>query len=107
MSTLENATTDVVMNISTSAQMAFVMPKGFDPKNTHSNSHPNTIEFLPYLDGHYIAAAAALTGLFLKVMELWPKTILDKMNATSVSKSNEHHLSLLMEKSFENNSFDV
>ena len=50
--------------------MAFVMPKGFDPKNTHSNSHPNTIEFLPYLDGHYIAAAAALTGLFLKVMEL-------------------------------------
>ena len=70
MSTLENATTDVVMNISTSAQMAFVMPKGFDPKNTHSNSHPNTIEFLPYLDGHYIAAAAALTGLFLKVMEL-------------------------------------
>ena len=75
MSTLENATTDVVMNISTSAQMAFVMPKGFDPKDIHSNSHPNTIEFLPYLDGHYISAAAALTGLFLKVLELWPKTI--------------------------------
>ena len=44
--------------------------------NTHSKSHPNTIEFLPYLDGHYISAAAALTGLFPKVIELWP-TILE------------------------------
>merc|ERR1712029_202032 len=78
-STLENATTDVVMNVSTSAQMAFVMPKGFNPRASSeegNGSSTTTIEYLPYLDGHYIAAAAALTGgnalaAFVKMLQRW------------------------------------
>lgn len=74
MSTLENAATDVVMNISTSAQMAFVLPKGFRP-DVNAEKEP-VIEYLPYLDGHYIATAAALTGgnalaAFVKMIQRW------------------------------------
>ena len=68
MSTLEHASTDVVMNVSTSAQMAFVMPKGFNPRKSSCPpaAAATCIEYLPYLDGHYIAAAAALTGNFTR-----------------------------------------
>ena len=75
MSTLEDAEKDVVMNISTSAQMAFVMPAGFAPEKMLETGN-SVIEYLPYLDGHYIATAASLTGgnaiaAFVKMIQRW------------------------------------
>ena len=62
-----------VLNMSTSAQMAFTMPPEFVPPSCDQSS---TIEYFPYFDGRYVAVAAALTGGnvmhgFVKMLQQW------------------------------------
>ncbi|XP_013405429.1 sedoheptulokinase [Lingula anatina] len=64
---------DAVLNISTSAQVAFAMPKGFTPPPCDLKS---PIEYFPYFSDTYIAVAASLTGgnvmaAFVKMLQQW------------------------------------
>lgn len=68
IATLEN-THDAVLNISTSAQLAFVV-------NTISDLNCNTIEHLPYFSNTYLVVAASLNGgnvlaTFVKMLQQW------------------------------------
>ncbi|KAL1132231.1 hypothetical protein AAG570_010188 [Ranatra chinensis] len=63
---------DAVMNISTSAQLAFIA-SSFDPENINEHSE---VEFLPYFEGKYLAVAAALNGgnvlaTFISMLQQW------------------------------------
>ncbi|XP_063811895.1 sedoheptulokinase isoform X2 [Pseudophryne corroboree] len=52
--------TDAVLNVSTSAQLTFSMPEGFQPED-----HPSPAEavtYFPYFEGQYLAVAASLNG---------------------------------------------
>ncbi|XP_069617186.1 sedoheptulokinase [Ranitomeya imitator] len=52
--------TDAVLNISTSAQLTFSMPEGFQPED-----HPGPAEavtYYPYFQDRYLAVAASLNG---------------------------------------------
>ncbi|XP_044139673.1 sedoheptulokinase isoform X2 [Bufo gargarizans] len=52
--------TDAVLNISTSAQLTFCMPEGFQPED-----HPSPAEavtYFPYFKDRYLAVAASLNG---------------------------------------------
>ncbi|CAI9591403.1 unnamed protein product, partial [Staurois parvus] len=52
--------TDAVLNISTSAQLTFCMPEGFQPED-----HPTPAEavtYFPYMSNRYLAVAASLNG---------------------------------------------
>ncbi|GAB1597755.1 sedoheptulokinase-like isoform X1 [Argonauta hians] len=66
--------TDAVLNISTSTQLAFpISIKGFIPPPTHPE---NAIEYFPYFDHTYIATVASLTGgsvmaNFVKTLQEW------------------------------------
>ncbi|CAG7680426.1 unnamed protein product [Allacma fusca] len=52
-----------VINISTSLQIAFVMPSGFQPpKNKDKAIKTGGVEYFPYFNNTYLAVAAALTG---------------------------------------------
>ncbi|XP_075710504.1 sedoheptulokinase [Rhinoderma darwinii] len=58
-SSLTNST-DAVLNISTSAQLTFPMPEGFQPED-----HPSPTEavtYFPYFKDRYLAVAASLNG---------------------------------------------
>lgn len=71
LSTLQNED-DTVLNISTSAQMAFVAPV-FDENAVDENSK---VEFVPYFDGKYLAVAASLNGgnalaTFVSMLQQW------------------------------------
>jgi len=75
-STLEDMETDAVINCSTSAQMAFVKPDGFQPEYSKPSDPRLPIEFFPYIEGRYIAVAASLTGgnalaAFVRMIQLW------------------------------------
>jgi len=75
-STLEDMDTDAVINLSTSAQMAFVKPEGFQPVYSGSADPRLPVEFFPYIEGRYIAVAASLTGgnalaAFVRMIQLW------------------------------------
>ncbi|XP_072944814.1 sedoheptulokinase-like [Epargyreus clarus] len=68
LATLESKQ-DAVLNISTSAQLAFVVDK-------ISNLGCNTIEHLPYFDNEYLVVAASLNGgnvlaTFVKMLQQW------------------------------------
>ncbi|KAG6451399.1 hypothetical protein O3G_MSEX007114 [Manduca sexta] len=68
IATLEN-TQDAVLNISTSAQLAFVV-------NSISDFGCNTIEHLPYFNNTYLVVAASLNGgnvlaTFVKMLQQW------------------------------------
>lgn len=70
-STFSNPKTDAVLNVSTSAQMAFVKQSGFVP-----TAETDTIEYFPYFDGNYVAVAASLNGgnclaAFVKMLQEW------------------------------------
>lgn len=72
-STLIDSDTDAVLNVSTSAQMAFVKKPPF-----HPNDKPEdlTIEYFPYFGGTYVAVAASLNGgnclaAFVKMLQEW------------------------------------
>lgn len=67
LATLENPT-DAVINISTSAQLGFVVDQ--------IGEISETIEYLPYFDGKYLAVAASLNGgnslaTFVKMLQQW------------------------------------
>ncbi|XP_071550434.1 sedoheptulokinase-like isoform X2 [Panulirus ornatus] len=66
---------DAVINISTSAQLCFKMPKDFvPPEQPPSISQP--IEYFPFFDDSYLAVAASLNGgnalaAFVRTVQLW------------------------------------
>ena len=49
-STLEDIDLDAVVNVSTSAQMAFVKPEGFQPSHCQPGEPRTPIEFFPYFE---------------------------------------------------------
>ena len=49
-STLEDMDTDSVINLSTSAQIAFVKPEGFQPENSNPCDPRSPVEFFPYIE---------------------------------------------------------
>lgn len=64
---------DAVLNLSTSAQLAFIMPPLFEPIE-----HPVVmpVEYFPYFDGKYLAVAASLNGgnalaAFVRMVQQW------------------------------------
>ncbi|XP_015913667.1 sedoheptulokinase [Parasteatoda tepidariorum] len=64
---------DAVMNLSTSAQLSFLLPEDFKPPPTVSTS---SIEYFPYFKGRYLAVAASLNGgnvlaAFVKMLQQW------------------------------------
>lgn len=80
-----------ILNISTSAQLAFVMPDGFQPKSLIEQQAEGTVEqnspgdadnpechvqYYPYFGGRYVATAAAMTGgnclaAFVSMLQQW------------------------------------
>ncbi|KAG8450397.1 hypothetical protein GDO86_002886 [Hymenochirus boettgeri] len=52
--------TDAVLNISTSAQLTFSMPEGFEPED--SPIRGEAVSYFPYFYGRYLAVAASLNG---------------------------------------------
>ncbi|XP_023322512.1 sedoheptulokinase isoform X2 [Eurytemora carolleeae] len=75
-STLETPETDAVVNVSTSAQMAFVQPEGFQPKLISNENLHKPVEYFPYFEDRYIAVAASMTGgnalaAFIKMIQQW------------------------------------
>lgn len=62
-----------VLNISTSAQLAFQMLEGFEPPLLDVRS---SIEYFPYFNNRYLAVAASLTGgnvmaAFVRMLQQW------------------------------------
>ena len=49
-STLEDVDHDAVVNVSTSAQIAFVKPEGFQPSHSLPGEPRTPIEFFPYFE---------------------------------------------------------
>ncbi|XP_043465417.1 sedoheptulokinase-like [Leptopilina heterotoma] len=69
---LKDTNKEAVLNISTSAQLAYIHPT-FKPK---TNLELGKIEYFPYFDGKYIAVAASLNGgntlaTFVKSLQQW------------------------------------
>jgi sedoheptulokinase len=70
-----------ILNISTSAQLAFVMKEGFEPTTFRNDSDETDlkvghVEYFPYFQGKYLAVAAALTGgnalaAFVRMLQQW------------------------------------
>lgn len=72
LSTLESPR-DAVLNISTSAQLAFVV-EDYVPKIGATEAFP--IEYFPYFESKYLAVAASLNGgntlaAFIKMVQEW------------------------------------
>ncbi|XP_013781427.1 sedoheptulokinase-like [Limulus polyphemus] len=64
---------DAVLNISTSAQLSFIMPQGFTPS---INEPMSSVEYFPYFNGRYLAVAASLNGgnvfaAFVRMLQQW------------------------------------
>ncbi|XP_059483457.1 sedoheptulokinase-like [Neocloeon triangulifer] len=67
---------DAVINISTSAQLGFVMPNDFQPEIKSADEDISSVQYFPYFDGQYLAVAASLNGgnslaLFVKILQQW------------------------------------
>lgn len=72
LATLEKES-DAVLNISTSAQLAYVMPPQFEPIRREEKE---TVIYFPYFGGRYLAVAASLNGgnalaTFVKTLQQW------------------------------------
>lgn len=80
----ESLQNQVMLNISTSIQLAFIMPKGFRPKHdTNAINHSSIeddeechVQYYPYFGGRYVAVAAAVTGgnslqAFVNMLQQW------------------------------------
>ncbi|KAF0301509.1 Sedoheptulokinase [Amphibalanus amphitrite] len=70
-----NAT--AALNVSTSAQLALLLPDGFQPPTA---AETGCISYLPFLDGRYLAVAAALTGgnamaAFVQMLQRWTQEL--------------------------------
>ncbi|XP_059829677.1 sedoheptulokinase isoform X2 [Hypanus sabinus] len=66
--------TDAVLNISTSAQLCFALPPNFQPPDCPNTT--SSVAYFPYLDGMYLAVAAALNGgnvlsSFVSMLKQW------------------------------------
>nr|XP_053650940.1 sedoheptulokinase-like [Cherax quadricarinatus] len=66
---------DAVINISTSAQLCFKMPKDFVPAEKPPST-PHPIEYFPFFDNSYLAVAASLNGgnalaAFVRTLQQW------------------------------------
>ena len=67
----------VVLNISTSAQLAFLMPDGFAPACSSDQLLTcTTVDYFPYFNGRYLAVAASLNGGnvlsgFITMLQQW------------------------------------
>lgn len=64
---------DAVMNLSTSAQLSFLLPESFKPPPSVSTA---PVEYFPYFKGRYLAVAASLNGgnvlaAFVKMLQMW------------------------------------
>lgn len=64
---------DAVLNISTSAQLAFVV-ENYQP--TSGPPEPSAVEYFPYFENKYLAVAASLNGgnalaTFVKMLQQW------------------------------------
>ena len=64
-----------MLNLSTSAQLAFQMPEGFRP-DTRCSEAPSPVEYFPYFEGRYLAVAASLSGgnilaNFVRTLQQW------------------------------------
>jgi len=75
-STLEFPDTDAVVNVSTSAQMAFVQPVEFKPSLVDQEAVHSPVEYFPYFEKRFIAVAASLTGgnalaAFIRMIQQW------------------------------------
>lgn len=80
------AETDAVLNMSTSAQLSFLLGAGFDPR---SSSLGSTVEHFPYFDGRYLAVAASLNGgnvlaAFVRVLQQWTHELGDGVPETTI-----------------------
>lgn len=73
-----------ILNISTSAQLAFVMPEGFRPQNDSHSDQGDTgeshVQYYPYFGGRYLAVADAMTGgnclaAFVSMLQQWAVTL--------------------------------
>ncbi|XP_040194569.1 sedoheptulokinase [Rana temporaria] len=82
--------TDAVFNISTSAQLTFCMPEGFQPED-----HPKPAEavtYFPYMNNRYLAVAASLNGgnvfaSFVRMLAQWTAELgLETSDSTIYSK---------------------
>ncbi|KAK3924409.1 Sedoheptulokinase [Frankliniella fusca] len=68
---------DAVLNISTSAQIAFVLPEGFRPDTPDSSSGLSpAVLYFPYFEGRYLAVAASINGgnalaTFIRMLQQW------------------------------------
>ncbi|KAG7483759.1 hypothetical protein MATL_G00041680 [Megalops atlanticus] len=79
--------TDAVLNISTSAQLTFAMPDGFEPPATLDPHSP--VPYFPYFDGSYLAVAASLNGgnvvaTFVEMLTAWMKELGTDISDTSI-----------------------
>ncbi|XP_054724439.1 sedoheptulokinase-like [Uloborus diversus] len=64
---------DAVMNLSTSAQLSFLLPEDFKPPPSVPTA---PVEYFPYFKGRYLAVAASLNGgnvlaAFVKMLQQW------------------------------------
>ncbi|XP_076332468.1 sedoheptulokinase-like [Tachypleus tridentatus] len=97
---------DAVLNISTSAQLSFIMPEGFTP----SISEPmSSIEYFPYFNGRYLAVAASLNGgnvfaAFVRMLQQWThelglgvpeQKIWEKILMTAQEEASESNLTII------------
>lgn len=76
LSTIETPQ-DAVLNISTSAQIAFIA-NDFKPNSVPISG--NTVEYVPYFSEKYLAVAASLNGgntlaTFVKMLQQWSMTL--------------------------------
>jgi len=67
------AANQAALNISTSAQLAFLMPNSFEPVPTPQDEE---INYFPYFDNRYLAVAASLNGgnalaTFVQMLQQW------------------------------------
>jgi len=86
--------TDAVINVSTSAQVAFVMPPEFKPSKWEGGKI-DPVQYFPYMQG-YLAVAASLTGG--NALAAFVQTIQGWCSELGVSIGQEHVWNCLLER---------
>lgn len=81
-----NRRTDAVLNISTSAQLTYMMPSDFTPPL--SPQPDSALSFFPYFDSSYLAVAASLNGgnvlaTFVEMLAMWTKELGAELSSSS------------------------
>jgi len=86
--------TDAVINVSTSAQVAFVMPPEFKPSKW-GGGKIDPVQYFPYMQG-YLAVAASLTGG--NALAAFVQTIQGWCSELGISIGQEHVWNCLLER---------